>query len=389
MTLTWIFIIVFSHSHRFDIKMSIHICDRNTCNTKAVSGPKINCVECEKECFLLCYGFLKCGEKAVKLPLLHGACIGMDPNVISFTCASCDNVLIDDAVTYKMDSMNQVPKPNQTTQETQTIFPNTTMIRIADELADLKSVVYELKSKMDDSHLKPVSNSNLSALSDSNKIVSANNKVNPTFADVLRSDRKIRTPKRNKDAMSVKRVADIKLRPPSKVGTRPDDDNLVVVANVVSRPMLKHSIYVSRVSTTVTPDKMISYVEKHTDMKKNINFKCSLLVKKDADLNNLTFVSYKIDVTDEFMDQLMQESFWPKGIQIRLFVPKERKSTQIGDFLNLSENEPLHPSKILRGMSEENGGSQANAVNAQVAANTEQNGDLMDFQTLDQHIKND
>lgn len=366
--------------------MNVHICDRNTCSTKAVSGPKLNCVECDKECYLLCYGFLKCGENAVKLPLLHGACTGVDPNALSLTCANCDNVLMDDAVAHKIESRATLPKPDQTSQGTQTVSSNVTLARISDDLADLKSVVYDLKSKMDRPQTKTGLISGLLPLTNSNQVALS---AKPSFADILRNDRQIRTPKRNKDAMTPTLLAVKKVRPPAKVGTRSEDDNLLVVANIVPKPLLKHSIYVSRVGTSVTLDKMVAYVEKYSNMKKNIDFKCALLVKKGADLNSLTFVSYKIDVTEEYIEQLMQECFWPKGIQIRLFVPKERKSVEVGDFLNLSENEIHHPNKIPRANRVTGETSQSNAEIDQLIANSDLNSDLMDFPTSDPHIKND
>lgn len=377
--------------------MSVHFCNRDTCSTKAVGGPKMNCVECDKECFLLCYGFEKSGQGGVKLPLSSGACIGIDPNLISITCSNCDNILIDDAVAFKMESMAGKSKavkskPDTNSQETQTFHPNITMIRMADDLADLKSTVEEMKRKMDEPRSSSDNLLNLAALpSCSNNSPSSNNKAKISFADILRADRQIRTPKRNKDSMIAKKLVKNKIvHQPPKVGTRIDIDNLVIVADVIPRPTFNKSIYVSRVGTSVSHEKMVSYIEKHSDMKKNINFKCSLLVKKEADLSTLTFVSYKIDVTEESFDHLMLESFWPKGIQIRPFVPKEKKSVEFGDFLNSSVNESDHPNKIPRASHLNEEVLQTNIENTgtdQIKTNAVS--DLMDFRNMDLHIKAD
>lgn len=372
--------------------MDTHICNRNTCSTKAVGGPKMNCVECDKECFLLCYGFEKCGVNAVKLPLLHGACIGLDPNLMSFTCAKCDNVLIDDAVSNKMEQMANKLIPTLNSRETQTKYPSPSMIRMADDLADLKSIVCEMKRKMDEPRAKIDLLSNVATTtSGSQNYSSSSSKGKISYADILNADRLIRTPKRNKESMIAANLTEKQklLRPPSKVGTRADTDSLVVVANVL--PKLSKSIYVSRVSTSVTQDKMVSFIEKHSDMKKNTDFKCSLLVKKGADLSLLTFVSFKIDVTVDHFDRLMQENFWPKGIQIRPFVPKERKSVNLGDFLNSSGNESHHPNKIPRANDEKDEVLLTNvekAKNDPLTTNAD-TADLMDFQNADQHIKTD
>lgn len=374
--------------------MDAHICNRDTCSTKAVGGPKINCVECERECFLFCYGFVKCGQNAVKLPLSNGACIGLDPNKMCFTCGNCDNVLIDDAVSHKIDITTGLSKPDQINQETQTTYPNISMNRMADDLADLKSVVSEIMRKMDEPRkIADLISNGTSAPTGLNKIKASNG--TPSFAAVLRAERhnltqQNRTPKRNNDAMNGSKFEQFKLRPPAKVGTRIDESNLVVAASVSARPTFSKSIHVSRVGTSVTSEKMESFIENHANMKRNIDFKSSLLVKKGADWSTLTFVSYKIDVTDVNFDQLMQESFWSKGLQIRPFIPKKGSAVEIDSFLNTSADGNLQPSKIPRvEKADVDEASRSNAEVSQTSLNNRESVDLMDFQTVGRSPKKD
>lgn len=97
-----------------------HICDRNNCNPKAVSGPKISCAKCRKNCFLLCFGFAKLGE-ALKIELPSGCSISIDPKSMCFTCPSCDALFLTDAINSKMEpSINETKNDNTNRTHTST-----------------------------------------------------------------------------------------------------------------------------------------------------------------------------------------------------------------------------------------------------------------------------
>lgn len=107
----------------------IHICNRSSCQTKAVSGPKIQCVKCQKTCFLLCYGFEKLGN-GVKIALSSGCSIAVDPNSMCFTCSSCDASFLTDALNDRMESTKTETintNTNQTSLKSNDGSPKTTL----------------------------------------------------------------------------------------------------------------------------------------------------------------------------------------------------------------------------------------------------------------------
>lgn len=99
---------------------NIHTCNRLTCPPKNVTGPKVSCAKCQKPCFLMCFGFEKCGDNGVKVELPSNSCIAMDPNSICFSCPNCDSSFLTDSVNDKIhqtqETMQNVNKPKQLTE---------------------------------------------------------------------------------------------------------------------------------------------------------------------------------------------------------------------------------------------------------------------------------
>lgn len=84
-------------------------------------------------------------------------------------------------------------------------------------------------------------------------------------------------------------------------------------------PMSK-SIWISRFHPDTTTEELESYVVEHTAAKDKMKFKCTKLVKKDADITKMSYVSFKIDATPEVYDILIDPENWPNNKQIREFV---------------------------------------------------------------------
>lgn len=82
-----------------------------------------------------------------------------------------------------------------------------------------------------------------------------------------------------------------------------------------------------------TTEELENYIIEHTEVKDKTKFKCSKLVKKDADLTQLTFVSFKIDVSPEAYDILKQKENWPKNKTIREFSKLSPPKTSLSDFM--------------------------------------------------------
>lgn len=77
-------------------------------------------------------------------------------------------------------------------------------------------------------------------------------------------------------------------------------------------------VHVSSFKPNVTVDQILEYVEKHANVAKT-NMECYKLVKKDADLNAMKRVSFKLGISPGFYNELFKPSVWPAEVQVRPF----------------------------------------------------------------------
>lgn len=116
---------------------------------------------------------------------------------------------------------------------------------------------------------------------------------------------------------------------------------------------LKKAIYISRLQTSVTTEKIAHYIKTKTpDLKEN-DILLRMLVKKDQSLDDLTFISFRLSCTEELYVKLIDPSFWPEHVKIGEFIERERKQASVSDFFvnqssgsgNASPNLPSNTKK--------------------------------------------
>lgn len=115
---------------------------------------------------------------------------------------------------------------------------------------------------------------------------------------------------------------------------RPVEERQRPVRNV--NPMSK-AIFVSPFHPETTIEEVANYIVTHTDAKDETKFKCTKLVKKDADITKMTSVSFKIDVTDEVYDILITPDNWPKNKRIREFIKMSPPKSTLSNFMPQNE----------------------------------------------------
>lgn len=101
----------------------------------------------------------------------------------------------------------------------------------------------------------------------------------------------------------------------------------------IVNPMTK-AIFVSPFHPDTKIDEVSKYIVEHTDAKDDTKFKCTKLVKKDADLTQMKSVSFKIDVTPEVYDILIDPENWPKNKRIREFIKMSPPKITLKDYIN-------------------------------------------------------
>lgn len=97
-------------------------------------------------------------------------------------------------------------------------------------------------------------------------------------------------------------------------------------------PMSK-AIWVSKFHPETKSDEIADYIVAQTEAKDKTKFKCTMLVKKDADLSNISFVSYKIDATPDVYDILIDPENWPSDKHVREFVKLSPPKRKLNDFM--------------------------------------------------------
>lgn len=97
------------------------------------------------------------------------------------------------------------------------------------------------------------------------------------------------------------------------------------------------SIYISRVSTDVTCENIVSYVKDNIPELSENEIKVSMLVKQGADINKFTYISFRLGCIETLFAKLSDPSFWPHHVMIGEFVerPKQRKMGDFFDFPSL------------------------------------------------------
>lgn len=108
------------------------------------------------------------------------------------------------------------------------------------------------------------------------------------------------------------------------------------------RVNLPKSIYVSRLETSVKADDIVSYITKQTPNIDPSHISVRLLVKRDQDLKELTFVSFRLSCTEDLYDSLISPSFWPQHVRIGVFFEQQKQQQpkkQLGNFVSSRINE--------------------------------------------------
>ncbi|XP_055527381.1 uncharacterized protein LOC129719996 [Wyeomyia smithii] len=123
---------------------------------------------------------------------------------------------------------------------------------------------------------------------------------------------------------SVKRPRDVALRetPKSRTttklacGTKPVEKLSKTVATVEKAPE-KFWLYLSRIACHVTEEDISELVKSCLSTELTVDVK--KLVRKDADLKQLAFISFKIGIDTRLKETALDPASWPKGIYFREF----------------------------------------------------------------------
>lgn len=339
----------------------VHHCNRDDCPPTNVTGPKTKCIKCGNLCFLRCFGFVSCeigGQDAVKLNLSDVNVVYMFVSQFAFVCCSDSVPATTLKQALKLPSTRSSSKSRaKPTESNETSIANEILI-VKDMLMAIKASgdanTMEIGKKLDvisgdtndirkhttvmvDKATRPFQcQMNPPSLNTpiSNRLNPTAKTPRPSYADALGSKQSIKR-KRTETTLTANAMKPKFNGPPPKTGTKTTITGLSVVAKSkpIEKPKFTKAVWVSRFDPSTTCDEITNYIMENTKIDDKTKFNVHKLVKKDQDLSQLKFVSFKLEVNNDLFDTLKDENLWPEDVWVREFVRQQN----FGDFLNFPD----------------------------------------------------
>lgn len=348
-----------------------HICDRENCSPANVNGPKCKCVKCKKGSFLFCHNIREYKKEYLEIKLPTGAAIIVDMSSYSFVCPECENdpagltalMLPSKRVTPSAPKTPTTPTNKAAisllTARVDRIYNVVTASndKIDRKIDDLKAAMDETKSEVIEA--KNAVRSTVVATNEMMAKVAQGTSLGPStprqkrplFSTVVKAASEASlapvSAKRNRNDVLVDVRAPPSAPIPSpKQGVKnasigPPIERRTARVNDATNKKLSKSLWISPLHPTVSAEDMKKYVTENTALKDVDKFFCKKLVKKDQDLSTLSYVSFKIDVTDEDFVLISDPSNWPRNISVREFVRVDKAQPSVA--LNIASAPPAAP----------------------------------------------
>lgn len=117
---------------------------------------------------------------------------------------------------------------------------------------------------------------------------------------------------------------------PSTICTGPANTELITVGQKQSMddpPAGYKSMVASRFAPSTDTSKILAYVKANLSLGDDSSLvMVRSLAPRDRQLTELTFISFKITVSDDLYDKIMDPAFWPANTLIREFEPRIKKA---------------------------------------------------------------
>lgn len=333
-----------------NLKMS-HKCNRDDCPPAHINGPTASCPKCKNTIYLKCFGITNVSTvnnlQVAEIPLKHGATIFV-PLTMSVAC--CCGIPTQTSLKTAIKappargtSNNRTQKPDSIDQPS--ILSEIVAVKVAineindaasrtvTELTEIKSVATKSLSLIE---LSNEQNRNVTA----NKVIHTMNSQTPSFAQVLHNSQNPTRKRRLSSSMPSSNPKPLH-HPEPKTGTR--DTCIGPVVDMHPKKKNDHqkfndAVWISQLHPSVSVDQINQYIIENTEINRKDLFECVKLVKKDADISKLKFVSFKINVAAEHFDYLLNPNIWPKNVTVREFMQKPTQPT-LADFITDTSTE--------------------------------------------------
>lgn len=109
---------------------------------------------------------------------------------------------------------------------------------------------------------------------------------------------------------------------------------------VPAKPKFAKCVYISRLQNHITVEGLTQYLHTQIADLDESQMSIRMLVKKDQDVSDLSFISFCIACTESLYTKLGSPSFWPSHIKMREFVYEPKRPRNDNTNVNANEKSP-------------------------------------------------
>lgn len=319
-------------------------CSRDTCPTQNVASERtVNCRNCRGPIHLLCYGIEKTFAEIFVHDNIFMICDEsgtLDTDQPSPKRKGNEKNLVQRTINMQNPTKSLGSPSNEYTLNKSSTKPTTQALieSLARKLEANTNTISDLKSSVDNmnatvNHQNQVvvetiraNNENTSSIKttvmETQDLIKAGEK--PTYANVFKgSDRmpnRNETPKSSKPARP---TGDIKNKTPSIIGmankTIGKPLSPVKSRQRIVRKIPEKSIWVGRLHRDTTEEDISTYIKNEWNITNVDQLEIRKLVKKDRDISEYSFVSFRVGCSAELFNTLLDGNKWPSSCHIREF----------------------------------------------------------------------
>lgn len=340
----------------------VKVCSRDDCPPSNIKKDcSVNCGKCNALIHLMCIGISKTASEvliAKNVVILCDSCIVLLSSSTSTTKStprssrtvkSANDLANPSSDSRVQRSILEFARPNDIDKSAEILSLlndiKSSVLEHRDETKTYASVLAEFADKVSSSISKPrfssVSASNFSSDVDGDfpPLNGAKRKHSATFSSSAFTPKRSRTDPKVLAQKSL--FTGRKLTPGTNINTNHGlggPDAVGAAARNSRRNFVnnfKRSLYVTKLKPSVTEQSIAAYLKANVSGITDDSFTLRLLVKKGQNLDELNFISFRLDCDEGLFSRLSDPSFWPQHVMIGEFVEKSKpkKNFALGDFL--------------------------------------------------------
>lgn len=317
-------------------------CSRENCHTQEKTKERtVNCRRCNGQIHLLCYGIEKTHDEIFVHSNIFMLCDECITTGIEQPSPKRRNVnLVQRTINFQDQGM-VLGSPSIESPMNKSSAKSTTQGLIESLARKLEVNTYTisaLKSSVDTLNMTVnqrnqdaaesvrVNSENVSsiktALMETQNLIKSG--VKPAYANVVKNVNRNETPKSSKQSRP---VGDNKNKTPLVSGTSGNSIGKRLSPPKprlrTSRKVPEKSIWLGRLHRDTTEEEILEYIKDTLQIINVDEIQVRKLVKKDRDILEYTFISFKIGCSVEMYERLLDASKWPSYCQIREFSTDE------------------------------------------------------------------